>query len=100
GTLEIVPAEAPLAVFVWGRSRVVPVRVTEFSVTEEAFDTNLNPIRARVSLGLRVLTINDVGFNDRAGRLFMAHLREKERLARLATQGLLGTMGVPPENLL
>jgi hypothetical protein len=94
GTLEIVPAEAPLAVFVWGRSRVVPVRVTEFSITEEAFDTDLNPIRAKVSLGLRVLTINDVGFDDRAGRLFMAHLHEKERLAGLATQGQLGTMGV------
>jgi hypothetical protein len=94
GTLEIIPAEAPLAVFVWGRSRVVPVRVTEFSVTEEAFDTNLNPIRAKVSLGLRVLNINDVNFDDAAGRLFMAYLREKERLAGLATQGTLGSMGV------
>lgn len=94
GTLEIVPAEAPLAVFVWGRSRVVPVRVAEFSVTEEAFDTNLNPIRAKASLGLRVLNINDVGFDHRGGRLFMAYLREKERLAGLATNGRLGAMGV------
>jgi hypothetical protein len=94
GTLEIIPAEAPLAVFVWGRSRVVPVRVTEFSVTEEAFDVNLNPMRAKVSLGLRVLTINDVNFDDRAGMLFMAYLREKERLSGLATPGQLGVMGV------
>jgi hypothetical protein len=94
GTLEIIPAEAPLAVFVWGRSRVIPVRVQEFSVTEEAFDTELNPIRAKVSLGLRVLTINDVNFTDRAGMLFMAYLREKERLARLSTPGQLGPMGV------
>ena len=94
GTLEIIPAEAPLAVFVWGRSRVVPVRVQEFSVTEEAFDTELNPIRAKVSLGLRVLTINDVNFTDRAGMLFMAYLREKERLAGLSTPGQLGPMGV------
>jgi hypothetical protein len=94
GTLEIIPAEAPLAVFVWGRSRVVPVRVTEFSVTEEAFDNELNPIRAKVSLGLRVLTINDVNFSDRAGMLFMAYLREKERLAGLAAPGQFGLMGV------
>ena len=94
GTLEIIPAEVPLAVFVWGRSRVVPVRVQEFSVTEEAFDTELNPIRAKVSLGLRVLTINDVNFTDRAGMLFMAYLREKERLAGLSTPGQLGPMGV------
>jgi hypothetical protein len=94
GTLEIIPAEAPLAVFVWGRSRVVPVRVTDFSITEEAFDTELNPIHAKVSLGLRVLNVNDVGFDNRAGMLFMAHLREKERLAGLATQGQLAAMGV------
>jgi len=43
---------------------------------------------------LRVLTINDVGFGDRAGRLFMAYLRDKERLAGLATPGQLGAMGV------
>ena len=95
GTLEIIPAEAPLAVFVWGRSRVVPVRVTEFSITEEAFDTELNPIRAKVSLGLRVLNINDVGFTDRtAGTLFMAYLREKERLAGPRAPGQFGVMGV------
>ena len=38
GTLEILPPEAPLVLFVWSKNRVVPVRVTEFSVTEEAFD--------------------------------------------------------------
>ncbi len=94
GTLEIIPMESPLAVFVWGRSRVTPVRVTDFSVTEEAFDTALNPIRAKISLGLRVLNINDVGFDDRAGMLFMAYLREKERLASLAPSGQLGAMGI------
>ena len=66
GTLEIVPMEAPLALFVWSKHRVVPVRITEFSVTEEAFDPLLNPIRARVSLGLRVLSVDDLGFATRA----------------------------------
>ena len=94
GTLEIIPAEAPLVVFVWGRTRVTPVRVTEFSVTEEAFDTELNPIRAKVSLGMRVLTINDAGFDDRVGGLFMAHLRERERLARLVPSGAFSLMGI------
>ena len=55
GTLEIAPMEAPLTLFVWSKNRIVPVRVTEFSITEEAFDPALNPIRAKVSLGLRVL---------------------------------------------
>src|SRR5215510_3952356 len=29
GTLEIIPVEAPLSLFVWSKNRVVPVRVTE-----------------------------------------------------------------------
>ncbi len=43
GTLEILPPEAPLVVFVWSRNRVAPVRVTDFSVTEEAFDPDAQP---------------------------------------------------------
>ena len=43
GTLEIIPLEQPLTLFVWSKSRVVPVRLTDFSITEEAFDPNLNP---------------------------------------------------------
>ncbi len=71
GTLEIIPMEAPLTLFVWSKNRVVPVRVTEFSITEEAFDVALNPIRAKVSLGLRVLSVDDFGFDQQGGSLFM-----------------------------
>src|SRR3954447_20482695 len=35
GTLEILPPEAPLVLFIWSKNRVAPVRVTELSVTEE-----------------------------------------------------------------
>jgi hypothetical protein len=98
GTLEIAPMEAPLTVFVWSRSRVVPVRVTDFSITEEAFDTALNPIRAKVSLGMRVLSVDDLGYSDKGGNLFLAYQQQKERLAALnrsATFGDLGIGGIP-----
>jgi hypothetical protein len=85
GTLEIIPMEAPLTVFVWSKNRVMPVRLTDFSITEEAFDTSLNPIRAKVSLGMRVLSINDVNFNTKAGSLFMTYLMNKETLAKKGT---------------
>jgi hypothetical protein len=81
GTLEIAPMEAPLTLFIWSRHRVLPVRVTEFSVTEESFDAALNPVRAKVSLGMRVLSVHDVGFSHKAGQLFMAYLHHKEKLA-------------------
>lgn len=94
GTIEILPAEAPLAVFVWSKQRVLPVRVTELSVTEEAFDPALNPIRARVSIGLRVLTVDDVGFAHRAGQLFMGHLQSKEQLMTKAPRGTMADFGI------
>ena len=94
GVLEVLPLEAPLALFVWSKQRVVPVRVTDVSVTEEAFDVALNPIRARVSLGLRVLSVDDLGFHARGGTLFMAYLRNKEALAGVAQSVPLSTLGV------
>ncbi len=94
GTLEIIPLEQPLTLFVWSKSRVVPVRLTEFSVTEEFFDTSLNPICAKVSLGLRVLTIDDLGFEHPGGRLFMAYLSNKEQLASQATSVALTVLGL------
>ena len=94
GTLEIAPMEAPLALFVWSRNRIVPVRVTELSVTEEAFDPNLNPIRAKVSLGLRVLSVDDLGFQHRGGSLFMAYLSAKEQLASRAPGANLSSFGI------
>ncbi|MER6187919.1 hypothetical protein [Streptomyces sp. NPDC001652] len=93
GVLEILPAEAPLTLFVWSRQRVVPVRVTELTVTEEAFDAALNPIRARVGLGLRVLSVDDLGFGHRGGTLFMSHLRSKEALAARAGSAALSALG-------
>jgi hypothetical protein len=98
GTLEIAPMESPLALFVWGEKRIVPVRVTDFSITEEAFDPALNPIRAKVSLGLRVLSIDDLGFDHKGGGLFMAYLQSREQLAqKAATFGFdaLGIGGIP-----
>lgn len=98
GTLEIAAMESPLALFVWGANRIVPVMVSEFSITEEAFDTALNPIRAKVNLGLRVLSVDDLGFDHKGGSLFMAYLQSREQLAtKAATVGFdaLGIGGIP-----
>ena len=94
GMLEVLPLQAPLTLFVWSQQRVVPVRVTDLSVTEEAFDAALNPIRAKVSLGLRVLSVDDLGFQHRGGTLFMAYLRAKEGLAASATSVALAELGI------
>jgi hypothetical protein len=94
GTLEIIPMETPLTLFVWSKNRVLPVRLTDFSITEEAFDANLNPIRAKVSLGMRVLSVNDLPFSHKGSGLFLAYQQQKEELARKATGGTLNTLGI------
>jgi hypothetical protein len=94
GTLEIAPPESPQAVFVWSRHRILPVRVTDLSVTEEAFDPSLNPLRAKVSLGLRVLSVTDLGFARKGGNLFVAYHQRLESLARRVPQAGLAAVGV------
>ncbi|MBN1204051.1 MAG: hypothetical protein JXB05_03895 [Myxococcaceae bacterium] len=89
GIMEFIPPQAPLTLFIWGPKRVLPVRVTEFSITEEAFDTGLNPIRARVRLGLRVLNYQDLGLASIGGATFMAHQVVKEVMATLNTAASL-----------
>ena len=94
GTLEIMPMLAPMSLFVWSANRIVPVRLTDFSITEEAFDPALNPIRAKVSLGMRVLSIDDLYFTDKGGSLYMAYQKQKETLAQLYNYGTLGALGI------
>jgi hypothetical protein len=94
GTLEIAPIEAPLSLFIWSKNRVLPVRLTDMSITEEAFDPSLNPIRAKVSLGMRVLSVNDLDFSHRGTSLFMAYLQQKERLAAASQPASLNVLGI------
>jgi hypothetical protein len=94
GTIEISPIEMPLTLFTWGSKRVMPVRLTELSINESAFDVNLNPIRASLGIGLKVLTVSDLPAGHRGADLYMAHLAQKERLAAAARRGSLGGLGL------
>ncbi len=90
GIIEVIPPEAPLTLFIWGIKRVVPVRLTAFTITEEAFDPNLNPIRAKVSLTVRVLNYQDLGLLSAGGAIFMAHQVIKEVMATIGGAANIG----------
>lgn len=94
GRLEILPATQPLILFVWGKSRIVPVRISEFGIVEEAFDTQLNPIRVKVTLGLRVLSINDLNYDSTGGGLYRVYQKEKERLSGAYAGNTLSELGI------
>ncbi|MEI5007024.1 hypothetical protein ACIOWI_12780 [Streptomyces sp. NPDC087659] len=94
GTIEISPIEMPLTLFTWGSKRVMPVRLTELSINESAFDVNLSPLRASLVIGMKVLTVGDLPAGHRGAELYLAHLAQKERLARAARAGSLGALGL------
>ena len=103
GLIEVVPVEAPLALLVWGPARVLPVRITDISIAEEAYNPLLNPIQAKVTLTVRVLNYDDLGLLSVGGGLFIAHQIAKEVLANLgstlsftasANLGVSGSAGV------
>ncbi|MEU6918641.1 hypothetical protein ACFY78_26105 [Streptomyces olindensis] len=98
GAIEISPIEMPLTLFTWGSKRVMPVRLTELSINESAFDVNLNPIRASLSIGMKILTVSDLPAGHRGADLYMAHLAQKERLAGAARGAGLGALGLSGTN--
>lgn len=87
GTLEIAPLTAPLALFIWGPNRVLPVRIQTVTIAEELFDPQLNPVRATVSLSLRALSYSDLDASTQGYNLFLAYQQTKEAMSRQAAAG-------------
>ena len=85
GIVEVIPPEAPLTLFVWGVKRVVPVRITRFTITEEYFDPDLNPINATVRVELKILTYIDLGLLSPGGAISMTHQVIKEVMATIGS---------------
>lgn len=85
GAALILGEPAPLALFVWGPARVLPVRVNSVSITEQAFDTNLNPILAKADLSLKVLTYRDLDITNPGYWVYLASFAQKEVLSALNT---------------
>ncbi len=84
GQLTILPMEQPLPLFVWGPQRIVPFRATSVTITETFFDARLNPLQAKVSLSMQVLTVDDLGFDHPGSALYLTHLKGLESRAEAA----------------
>lgn len=99
GTIEIVAPLAPFTLLVWGPNRVLPVRLSGFTITEEAHDVKLNPIRAKVPLEFRVLSYSDLEKSHPGYHLFLAHQVLKEAMAAIGTVSSLADTGAPPGSI-
>ena len=92
GTIEILPMKSPFTVFIWGRKRILPVRLSSLGITEEAYDPNLNPIRAKVSMDLSVLSYSDLRMSHPGYAMFLAHQVVKEAMALVGQANSLGAV--------
>lgn len=97
GTIEVLPLPSPLVLLVLGTNRTLPVRITDLSIVEQAFDIRLNPIRARISIGLRALSIDDLAFGSKGAELFMVGAKRREQLSQRKPPSVqaLGLPGAP-----
>jgi hypothetical protein len=59
------------------------VRVASLSVTEQAFDTLLNPILAKAELSLKVLTYRELEMTNPGYWVYMTSFSQKETLAAM-----------------
>jgi hypothetical protein len=91
--LLLSPAGNPLTVWVSGGKRIVPVRITEMQIVEQAFDPALNPTRAEVAVTLVVLKDADLATNAHGRALWDAHVAVLQQLAQTAG-GTLAGLGV------
>ena len=65
--VDVVPRKTvPVVLFFWGPGRIVPVRITSFSIDEQAYSPTLYPIRAKATLGLKILDAAAFGTDDSA----------------------------------
>ncbi|MEA3189693.1 MAG: hypothetical protein QOD77_275 [Thermoplasmata archaeon] len=77
------PLEKPSVLAVWGKHRSAPVKVTSFSITEESFDSKLNPVRAKIELAMEVLADVDVDPSRVEAEAYLAYQKQKHNLAAM-----------------
>jgi hypothetical protein len=83
GLMEIIPPEGPSIFLIWGPNRIVPVAITDLKINEEAYDSNLNPIRAKVSLSLKILNYNDLPKGHSTYSIYETYHKSLEKMSSL-----------------
>ena len=83
GTIEILPMETALTVFAWSKSRVMPVRMTDFRSPKRPLTVTESDSREGLPGHARA-DVNDLGFQSPAGAMYMIYQTTKEALAQHA----------------
>jgi hypothetical protein len=90
--------------FMWGKLRILPVRVTSLTITEKLFDEFLTPTHADAQIELRVLTSTELGWvagqptsqlKDIAGAAYSYSQNKRVLLALLNLKAAALSIGLP-----
>jgi len=73
----------PIILFLWGSNRIIPVSLDRLNITEEAFDANLNPIRVKIDLNMRVQKLSEFKRGSSGYTVCASHYDHKRIFARL-----------------
>ena len=92
--LLLYPQPNTLALWVSGNKRIVPVRINELLFNEQAFDPLLNPIRAEVTVSLKVLKDADLPPGSHGRALWDTYYLQLQQLAKMLEASTLGTLGI------
>lgn len=95
--VDVVPkCEVPLLLFIWGPGRIVPVRLTDFDVTEQLFSPTLYPIQAEVSITMQIIAPwmmkNDDSLSSTEKLAKTAYDYTRKRKVELAQDNLANTV--------
>ena len=60
GIIDVERRDVPIVLFFWGPGRIVPVRITSLSIEEQQYSPTLYPLRAKATIGVRVLDLDDL----------------------------------------
>lgn len=84
---QAIPREKyPKIIFIWGVTRVLPVVITSMRITEQLYDSLLNPIQAEVEISLTVNAVDSCSDDKLAqGALTYTNIaKEAQAIANLA----------------
>lgn len=86
GATRSVPRQpAPRILFIWGPSRVVPVKIKSMVITEQQYDALLNPVQAEVRIGLEIPNAAPPGDKVAEGALtYTATVKDAQAILNLA----------------
>ena len=88
------PPAGPVILFVWGAARIATVEVSSLTITEQAFNKQLSPLRATIAIALRMLRPAELEHASVQRELAIAYEASQRQMASNAAGAALSDLGL------